>query len=877
MKHYLHLLQSFLALLLLLATHHLNAQVSSFPYSNDFEQQSNWTTGSMRTGTRVGWAHGNPSAKTYLNQAHSGNNVWATNLNGYAFAGLRSFLESPDFDFSSLISPKLSFWYTAHSDSVNTAGSSGMNVWYSTDQGRTWQLLGSEQDSTWYHSGHLSVQPGYPDTTSNSTTNVPGFTATGSHSIIPWTQAQHIMPALGGQPKVRFRFHFADDSTTWASADGFLLDDITIEDGYNLVLSYLDTLRVCPGMPVQLEVPANGLASPYQVSWSTGDTSMSIVVDKEGLVWSQIVSGQALQRDSIFVKFTQPQHRGGLILAHLGFRKKDSVFDCNNTQTSLYFIPNSPFDRYAWTLPNGQPDFSPQLNSQGKGLYKLQIADINGCVVEDSIHMILVSAPLVLLPDEAKSCDSVDVNLTLGPNPTASYFPLWQSPGSTMFDTLPVKSTYRFGKPGIFIFEARDGLNYCLVQDTVDVYVGPMNNVVSTTPDYGSHEGSACLGSPLPWGGNPPLAFDWDSSGVYGSIDTVKNLPEGVYTVYIRDVDGCEDTASYHIDWALGVFPGDTDRDGMVSMRDLLPMGLYYQATGPVRPNASITWKAQQAVSWNRFLSNGADLCHTDIDGSGRIDAADTLAILQNYSHIHQNQKSSGLGPAIHFHMPAVVNPGDTLSIPVMIGDSSRPVKNLYGIAFSLQYDSTIIKKNSVKIDFSNSWMGQKGNDLLTLHLDSYDKSRADIGMVRNNLIRIAGYGKLCDVIVVIDDHIGKYQVPFRIEATAIFAIDDSGEEIDIDSEPGITGGATDIDPTWANSLELYPNPSKGSSWLVHPEIQQGTLSIYNNEAKAVGKYPLKPGGLSPIELGKSPPGVYILVIESSDGYRTVRKILRVP
>lgn len=878
MKHYLHLLQSFLALLLLLATINLNAQISTFPYSNTFEQQGNWTSGSLRASWLNDWARGNPSPKTYLNQAHSGSNVWATGLSSFALAGQRSFLESPDFDFSSLISPKLSFWYTAQCDSNSIAGANGLNVWYSTNQGANWQILGSEQDSNWYNSAHVAVSPGYNSTSSGTNGNVPGFTPTGSGmgGIIPWTRAQKTLDSLGGQQTVRFRFHFADDSTGWRN-DGFLLDDILIEDGYDMVISYLDTMRICPGMPLKLDAPTAGLPASHSITWSTGDTSNSIVVNNEGAVWCRINVGQASQSDTLYVKFTQPQHLGGLILAHQASRRKDSVFDCNNIQTSIYFIPNSPFDRFAWTLPSGQPDFNPQINSQGKGMYKLQIADLNGCLVEDSVHMIPVSAPLVLLPDEAKGCDSVEVNLTLGPNPTAVYFPLWKNPGSTLGDTLAVQNTYRFGKPGLFIFEARDGLNYCLVRDTVDVYVGPMDNVVATTPDYGNNDGTAQPGTPLNWGGNPPLAFDWDSSGVYGSVDTVKNLPEGAYTVYIRDVNGCEDTASYHIDWALGVFPGDTDRDGLVGMRDLLQIGLNYQAIGPVRPHASLIWKGQQAVSWNRFISNGADLCHTDIDGSGRIDAADTLAILQNYSYVHNNQKSSGTGIPISPDWPQNVNPGDTVAVAIMVGDSARPAKNLHGIAFSFPYDTTIIKENSVKVDFTNSMLGQKGNDLLTLNRDFYIKSRADIGMVRNNLIRVTGYGKLCDVIVVIDDHIGKQQLSIRTELADIYAIDEKGNEIELDSRPGSTGGATSLEPTWANSLELYPNPSKGSSYLVHPEIQRGSVHIFDNEAKAVGTYPLKPGGLSPIELGESPPGVYLLVIESNDGYRAVRKLLRVP
>jgi len=76
------------------------------------------------------------------------------------------------------------------------------------------------------------------------------------------------------------------------------------------------------------------------------------------------------------------------------------------------------------------------------------------------------------------------------------------------------------------------------------------------------------------------------------------------------------------------VYPGDTNNDGTVDARDVLPLGVYYNLTGPVRSNASLDWRGQE-------LSQGwtpAEACYADCDGNGTVDASDLNGILLNWS-----------------------------------------------------------------------------------------------------------------------------------------------------------------------------------------------------------------------------------------------------
>jgi hypothetical protein len=83
------------------------------------------------------------------------------------------------------------------------------------------------------------------------------------------------------------------------------------------------------------------------------------------------------------------------------------------------------------------------------------------------------------------------------------------------------------------------------------------------------------------------------------------------------------------------VWPGDTDADLIVDNNDLLPLGLYYNATGAPRASASIVWVGQNSIDWGQLQASGIDVKHADCNGDGVVNSSDTLAITTNYSQTH--------------------------------------------------------------------------------------------------------------------------------------------------------------------------------------------------------------------------------------------------
>lgn len=113
---------------------------------------------------------------------------------------------------------------------------------------------------------------------------------------------------------------------------------------------------------------------------------------------------------------------------------------------------------------------------------------------------------------------------------------------------------------------------------------------------------------------------------------TIGNLP--VDMIDIRASDGYVAVATHGggifsttIGFQVTVYPGDANNDGVVDVRDILPIGRFYGLTGPSRPGASPTWGAQTLTgSWNP-----PDAGFADCDGNGVVDSNDVVAIIENW------------------------------------------------------------------------------------------------------------------------------------------------------------------------------------------------------------------------------------------------------
>ncbi|MFM7216474.1 MAG: PKD domain-containing protein [Bacteroidota bacterium] len=204
--------------------------INSFPYAESFESgPAGWTTG----GTVSDWALGSPTKPT-INSAGDGLSCWISGglTSSQYNPSQRSWLQSPCFDFTTLVNPEirfLIFWETEYQYD-------GGNLQYSIDNGVTWQTLGSASSDAceagnWYDiasitnlSGLASPTAGWSGTIQPSSGSCRGGNGSGG-----WVTAFYCLRSLAGLPSVTFRFTFGS-GTTCNSYDGLAIDLFRIQE-----------------------------------------------------------------------------------------------------------------------------------------------------------------------------------------------------------------------------------------------------------------------------------------------------------------------------------------------------------------------------------------------------------------------------------------------------------------------------------------------------------------------------------------------------------------------------------------------------------------------------------------------------------------------
>jgi hypothetical protein len=157
-------------------------------------------------------------------------------------------------------------------------------------------------------------------------------------------------------------------------------------------------------------------------------------------------------------------------------------------------------------------------------------------------------------------------------------------------------------------------------------------------------------------------------------------------------------TASSHTVTVIGiiVWPGDTNNDKIVNQADVLPLGLYWNRTGPQRANASSNWIGQPATPW---LPENAT--YADANGDGNVNQADVLPIGLNWGRTHPaSNPVAGRGDApiflgkitastIRANITGNTNPGQDFDVEIIVDQ----VTNLFGVSFdcnSLKFANAI-------------------------------------------------------------------------------------------------------------------------------------------------------------------------------------------
>ena len=211
------------------------------------------------------WEWGSPT--TGPGDAHSGVNVWATNLDAYYPSNADATLDVPPITMDAgKPYAMLSFWHWYNIETNYDGG----NVKASTDGGATWTVL--------------TPMGGYDGTARSGNAGIPGEACFTGYNNDFWQQEMFDISAFAGS-QVIFRFHFGSDGSVTRA--GWYVDDVMIQS------SATDDF---PPVISGTEVPPSTFdtAGPYTVTTNVTDplsdvASVSILYSvDEGVSFSEI-------------------------------------------------------------------------------------------------------------------------------------------------------------------------------------------------------------------------------------------------------------------------------------------------------------------------------------------------------------------------------------------------------------------------------------------------------------------------------------------------------------------------------------------------------------------------------------------------------------
>ncbi len=317
------------------------------------------------------------------------------------------------------------------------------------------------------------------------------------------------------------------------------------------------------------------------------------------------------------------------------------------------------------------------------------------------------------------------------------------------------------------------------------------------------------------------------------------------------------------------VWPGDANSDNIVQHFDLLPIGLAFGEQGPLRAQAedrATVWEGVFALPWAKDFANGLNYKHADCNGDGVVNEYDVEAIRQNYGRNHGpplaavDLPTTDTDPIILVDVPAAgdLQDGASFRIPIILGEENNPVEDIYGVAYSIDFDPRFIDPTSLRIEYPVSWLGGEGVNMITLDRVFADEGRIDVAMTRIDQNEVSGFGPIGFLHGIIDDIAGAAEA--QIEVQGVLAIDLIQNPVPIRLEPpAILRLNPDILPPDVRSvIYIYPNPTQDWINIVNNrQLEVEALDIFNAHGQRVlAGLQLENGRLS---LGKLGAGVYFL------------------
>lgn len=419
-------------------------------------------------------------------------------------------------------------------------------------------------------------------------------------------------------------------------------------------------------------------------------------------------------------------------------------------------------------------------------------------------------------------------------------------------------------------------INGCV--NSTNVYVN-----VSALPliSISSSASVVCVGSSISLMANGASQYTWSDGSTSAGISLIANSSVN-YSVTGTDLNGCVNTQTISItvdNTCADVWPGDANSDGTADNLDVLELGLHYTQTGAQRASVSNTWQSYFANNWIGTITNGKNLNHSDCNGDGIIDANDTLAIFNNYglTHAFKPAQTNTVNPQLSIvpDQPMVVK-GMWGTASVYLGDATNAIANINGVAFTVDFDNTLIEPNSIWIEYQNSFM-DAGQNLHFRKLDFVNSKlfTASTHTVSNN---VSGFGKIATLHYQILSSLATDQV-LNIGLSQANQSNASGVISPLTSGTGtlmaIRASVGVQENSFGSNVLISPNPTNGLLNINFSTIPQNTKIEMYNSIGAMVLTEIMSNKYNAINISDLSNGIYFMKVLEGNKAVSVKKVVK--
>lgn len=351
-----------------------------------------------------------------------------------------------------------------------------------------------------------------------------------------------------------------------------------------------------------------------------------------------------------------------------------------------------------------------------------------------------------------------------------------------------------------------------------------------------------CEGSSIYFNASGATTYSW--SGINGFNSSIQNpvianatsLNTGIYNLTMATAY-CSVTNTFTVNINSGcqdVWPGDANSDGTADNIDVLELGLHYTQTGAPRATISTTWQSYFANNWIGTITNGKNLNHSDCNGDGIINDNDTLAIYTNYglTHAFKPTQTNTVNPQLSIVPDQVsVVKGTWGTASIYLGDATTNINNINGVAFTVDFDNTLIEQSNIYIEYLPSFIDASQN----LHFRKLDFSNNKIYTATTHTVsnNVSGFGKIATLHYQIKSSLSSDQV-LNLGISQANQSDASGAIIPLTSGTGTLlaiGSSVGLQELNGNVIYVSPNPTNGSL-TIHSKTELQKIEVMSVDGK---------------------------------------------